>query len=442
MKNIASVFKSINERGYSTVYKHNSIFTLLSEYGNNNKLSLDAISGLSAKVGRSVELFKNSILPAANLIEKDIKEKASTKVVTVIERTKFVVHNYNDTIDILKDSGLTDLDSVSAISSLPVNPLVVELGVDDAYELLVTTSNREFNAAVREIAHSKPNNHVSKLYHDIFGGLSSSNVRLSNMIAEPVNNIDDIIMLYSMTLNYIQTLGVANQSVMVAKTQYLNKLIQILNSSIKLYVNKYNFYRTTGILIMNIKRDRDLFEIDVIGETYSKYLEENTVNAIFGYALTSEGAADISMKTIVSESERYVGVYDASMRRDALKAELNNTVATRIAYTVVFAKYLNELTDQQLVDNTGITDRTKLIKAINDYIDNATPAMLNDITNTVRGLVGTVIFNRPDFVEFVANMRYYNELDTNLSPEEVATAATTAMVVTYLLRQINFNKAP
>jgi len=442
MKNVASILRSVNERGYNAVYKHNSIFTLLSEYGNSNKLALDAISGLSSKVGRSVELFKNSILPAANIIEKEIKENASTKVITVIERTKFVVHNYNNAVDVLTATGLADLNSTASISNLPVNPLVVELGVDDVHELLVGTPNREFNATVREIARTKPPHHVAKLYQDIFGGLSSTNVRLNNMIADPVSNIDDIIMLYSMTLNYIQTLGVANQSIMVAKTQYLNKLIQTLNASINLYATKYNFYRSANILIMGIKRDDALFEIDVIGETYSKYLEENTVNAIFGYALSTEGSGNVGMDAIVSETDRYIGVYDASMRRDSLKAELNNTVATRIAYTVVFAKYLNELTDQQLFDITGIADRSVLIKAINAYIDRSTPAVLNDITNTVRSIVGTVIFDRPDFSEFVANMRYYNELDTSLSPEEVATAATTAMIVTYLLRQINFNKAP
>jgi len=437
--------KMANENKFVT-HKHNTIFSAMEEYGSHAPIVLSAISGMAAQVSANVELYRNSILPDARELADKVKEAAKAAPVDPGAKVRIHPMEHPAILEQLERSGDIDINVVASVSDLPRNPLVIEPGAEPMLpgglhnDVLDTLKESFLNMGYSDVVKG-----VRDMADTVFGNVSSSNRRLVAAGVHSHLDHNELTVLLAMTISYIKSDSLrTNMSKNRADVEYLYKLRNVLVTLLKMYSERLKAVESRDVLIsrsrVNGVGSGLVCDVYVTAGVYQRYLEDNNIDNIIGAAYERSMAPSNMTRTEVSDP-KYKDAYLKRVRMESIKSSLGAVNATRVAFPAVLSKMLSEVSDESLDargierDDIGeiIKETTKLVEALSEH-------ELMELVETSRAIMGAVVYQRPDFFDFVSDMKSYHELYPNFTPEELATTATVAYITRAMLEQLTVVK--
>jgi len=422
-------------------HKHNTIFTAISEYGSGCDLVRKAVIGLSKEVKADVNLFRNTILPVTKDFEADTKAKSKITPIAVADKVTIHTSHYNDGLDILEEVYSLDTNVVVSAASLPTNPLIIRYDKD---LVMGNVTNHRVKEAMDEILLEYEDGYLGTLHNKLFSGVSRNSDFIKNLGINALDNYNDLYLGLVLTLGYISdTIGVSNVVVAKVRPQYLYTLRDILVTALNNYRSTYDIHLNREFLITRVNTDESgKTRVYLIGEIYSKYLEDNNVDAIIGFANNVKNNNRVTLSEFVTNIDTYVDYYESAIRIASMRSAVDHVNVLRLAYKLVSREYLADLTDGQLnkldLTNDGLTQLSvyDVNRNIEQYIDNLSTEELLEVTEVTRYIVSIFIYRNEGFLKFIGYMNYYTKLFPKLSVDEIATSAMVAHTMDKLEPQL------
>jgi len=422
-------------------YKHNTIFTAVSEYGSGSELVRKAIIGLSKEVKADVNLFRNTILPVTKDFEAATKVKSKTTPISVADKVTIHTSQYSDGLDILEEIYNLDTNVVVSAAALPNNPLIIRYDKD---LVMGNITNYRIKEVMDEILLEYEDGYITTLHNKLFSGVGRNSDFIKNLGINALDNYNDLYLGLVLTLGYIGgTIGVSNVDVAKVRPQYLYTLRDVLVTALNNYRNTYDICLKHEFLISRVTTDESgKTRVYLIGEIYSKYLEDHNVDAIIGYANNVKSATRLTLSEFVTDIDTYVDYYENAIRIASMRSAVDHVNVLRLAYKLVSREYLAELTDGQLnnldLTTDGLTQLSvdDVNRNIEYYIDNLRTEELLEVTEVTRYIVSMFIYRNEGFLKFIGYMNYYTKLFPKLSVDEIATSAMVAHTMDKLEPQL------
>jgi len=422
-------------------YKHNTIFTAISEYSSSSELVRKATIGLSKEVKADVNLFRNTILPVTKDFEVATKTKSKITPIAVADKVTIHTSQYNDGLDILEEVYNLDTNVVVSAPALPANPLIIRY---DKGLIEDNITNHRVKEAMDEILLEYEDGYLGTIHNKLFSGVSRNSDFIKNLGINALDNYNDLYLGLVLTLGYINgTIGVSNVVVAKVRPQYLYTLRDILVTALNNYRSTYDIYLKREFLISRVTTDESgKIRVYLIGELYSKYLEDHNVDAIIGYANNVKNSTRITLSDFVNNIDTYVDYYESAIRIASMRSAVDHVNVLRLAYKLVAREYLAGLTDGQLnnldLTTDGLTQLSvsDVNRSIEQYIDNLNTEELLEVTEVTRYIVSVFIYRNEGFLKFIGYMNYYTKLFPKLSVDEIATSAMVAHTMDKLEPQL------
>ena len=412
-------------------YKHNTIFTAIDQYGINSPMVTTAINGVSNIIANKVNIYRNNIIPDAEAIEAKLKEVAIVPSHNVTDDVSLHVLNYQSGFDLLKELDLIDPLAVADPSMLPNKVAYINYD-EDLVSGAFRTGNNKLDSYIKEILLEYKDSYVKELHEKLFLDLRKSNKFLNDLILDPIDNHNDILLSLILVLHYVNnTVGVTNIDPKELRVQYLYKLRDILSSSLAHYAKLYQRDLERDAFIVGV----DKGHVTLIGEAYSKYLEEHSIDAIIGYAKTE--TKPIKYNKFIEHYQFYTEKFEEAVKVSYYKSNINLVSRYRHGYELAVRKFLEDTSDSNL-DQMGFSraDIPVVVAEVSKYCRELKEEEIMETTETSRYITAVMLYDMPDFLEFSDYMEHYARVFPKYDITEVGTLATAAITMDLLSDQL------
>jgi hypothetical protein len=436
------IAKKITDKGVTLTPKHNSIFTAIDEHGMDSNIVHSAIEGMANLVTGDINRFRNVILPEAKEYESAVIEMTKQAPNSPADNVTIHTVEHHQGLELFPETLIPDAHVVATYQDLPDKPLLIEWDkttVDDN----IKSSNVELNDHIKELLLSYDDEHLKSLHNQVFGSLSKNNPTVVNLGTDIVGNYDNLVLLLVMTVGYVTgTLGVSNLQANEARIPYLYKFRNILVTLLSQYEKTYATYINNDVLVVDVTIGaKDSRSVTLVGETYKKYLEDHSVDAIIGLGLSNDPVRRLSYTRMVADIDKYTSVYDASIKVASVRAASDKLRVLRIAYVASIRKQLNDATEAQLeVMNIPRDNIPDVANLVSDRVKLLSDEELMDTTSITREIIGEVVYADPLFTPFVEYMEYYSKMFPKFSVDELVTASTVGIIIDRLEAHLDIEK--
>jgi len=279
---------------------------------------------------------------------------------------------------------------------------------------------------------------IENAYKELFAGMDKaeivdifnntvnsigSDTTLNSMLISP--SITDtrrlLVARYAVSYYIKNSLPESNRKPDEARLNYLKPLLSIIDNALTGSINLIGLYTNNDLLIASVKMsETGATTVYVMPDTYSKYLEDNSIDAIIGYGLTKTDS--ISLDNFLPDVQNYLDVYERTIENNKIRNKLERLSIISSSYKAVAREYISGLEHKIPGD------------VIDNYITSLTPDVKADIKSTCRQIVG-VCNDDPGFLKFIEYMNQYAKMFQTATANEIATAVVVKYVITELLDQ-------
>ena len=430
----------LTKSGTALVPKHNSIFTAAEEYGDSAPVMRTAVKGLVNIVSNDVSRYRNVILQTANEIEDQVKTRSKVSSAGVADKIHFDIISYNNIIQVVSDLNITDVDAVTNVDQLPEQPGIIEF---DKQTVMDNINNMPaaLLSMYKELEVGLPDNHLENLHDQLFSNIGRNNQLLASFSYNILAKLNDVTLCLMLAYSYREgTLGTSNYPASQMRVKYINNLINILVTLLRVADKQYSSYVANDIVIINTKKDKDITTVAIVGDVYKKFLEDHNVDLIFGYALGND-TNRATIANLVSNEAMLLDTYAAATRMASVRASMEHINVLRLAYKLVIREHLDGLTESQLEDLGLLKDHVpEVANDADEYINSLNTEELLEVTKVTRHLTAIYVYNDEGFLRFSSYMQHYAKVFPKLEAAEVAACATIAHTIDILEEQISVEK--
>lgn len=432
---IEKIASSLSSAGKLIVFEPNSVLNYVETF--NSKDTLNTVTNqIVNKINNELILIKNKLLPFMNEIAKLCSDKIEKmEDTTVISKYLIKTIDVPELIKEMKSIGI--LDDKTEPVKLGVNS--ISIAVPDLEEIrnYFVSKDTKISHYIDTILATKKDEELTVLWEKYLSNVSDSNLNFEALYRNPIMQIEDIILLYSLVQNIRDE---KPKGCSVRDDIYLT-VMQVYSKEIKnlMAIAYENFTndRKIGRLVLTLQ---DEFTTIVDKELYDRFLDEGgTPETILGFCL--DGKFDLNScfyETIKSKQEEYVTKWNNKVKLEgfnSITASVNRykalyNIVLKIVYDAYIPKDLNE-------------DLTCDYYTANSYLNKILPTLSNDELldhNYVsRVIVGDIMFSNTNFTKFATTMLSYMDINKTFTQQDAATFASFDIIVDYLISQIGLD---
>lgn len=431
---IKLIAETLSARNQILKPKANSVFEYVDLYQADTDKMQEISIKIAEKLTAEVSLIKTKLLPLMKEINSLVVDKLASYT-SQPDSTKFKIVEFDMPVIVnsLHQSGT--INPVNAGASLGEDslyvPVVAPLELSRYLELDTPVATNNLHVILGKYS----DDYVNQLWEKYLTNISSKNMAIFNLISNPINNIDDIIILFALVLNLSKS---KPGNVDADDEKYFNK-INLFKSElarvISLADKLFNTHRANGKLIIGYSEDGYTIKVDE--KLYQSYIDSgNTPEAILGLAV-SDYRNDIeytNMDKIIASKDILAGEWKKKLNMERYSEAIKNVDTHRLTYGICLPDIINLI--PQDLQELLLDDEANMKARLDEKVKTEKDSEVIDTVYMSREIVGYVLFPQTSFHRFTRYMMEIEKLNPEFEPNEIANFATVELLLTYLTEQI------
>ena len=187
----------------------------------------------------------------------------------------------------------------------------------------------------------------------------------------------------------------------------------------------------------------DTYPLTIIEENFEKFTQSGgSLESIFGYISSSYSGSDHLTHDIKElDNTTYVNTWKRTRGLYSIYMEGNRTSIVRASIKQVFPTVFDSVDSEDFTTFVTNTPQYKeeTFKLVSDYLDNADPECLNNITDLALELVGRIMFRNTDAYKLLKEMYRLSAQDNDIDMTQAALLAALKYVTQFMLSQLSIS---
>ncbi len=402
------------------------------QHGNVNELDIK----ISTVLGNELHNIKNNIIP----IIQEFGEVVSKSLLNKMNNNPLKDVNivYAELPEFMEELISRNVINKNAINiTLSNNVLSIPRPEVHLIRSMLKYGSGQMEDMIQAFTNSISNDELVRIWDTYLNRITADNTNYVNLGYTVNNGIygSDLFILSILVKNLKQTVPEGIRVSLGVYNETINILDSLLDAKIVRVDNMITSYGKTGKLIY--KAD-NINSVIVIKETYDVFLNNGgSPEAIYGAVI--KGAKSASISTIESKKDEYVEEWNKFVNASTVKQHIATLEQHRLAYRLgindIMTNFISEDVKASIPEEI-VADYGNIVIA---YMNKCKHEDLFNINKTVEEIIGNILFGHTNTIEFLRYMKYYSNMDSNISAKEAATYASMDLIIDFLLTQIEIN---
>lgn len=275
---------------------------------------------------------------------------------------------------------------------------------------------------------------LQTFWDSTLGNIGSKNSRLTDMKYNPLTNIKEIGLLIMLVSNIRNGSDLKLTLPEETVKNTLNDLyFELLNYAA---IGLKDYYHAVDVNKL-IQGRTGPTSIDVIKDTYSKYLEEGgSPETILGFILSDKiSVEDLYLSSIKENEARYLELWKNKVTSDRYLAPSRNMEKYKTAYVITIRTFFKEVLPDDMKEYAVLPEAT----VIELFLEMANAMNYSDLSNigyVAKELFGKLIFPKTNYLRFANAVVEQQKINPDADIQTAATLAILDITLDWLLEQV------
>lgn len=415
--------------------KSNSVFEFIDlVQGDSDKIQ-EVSKEISIKLANEISLMKNKLLPLMREVDVLIQDKAKNYTKEA-ESSKYNIVEFDMPIVVpnLKEAGL-----IPKKHDEPDRIQEERLHVPAPSKLELTKYLELNNASTTNALHvdvgAFDDDQLLAIWEDYLGNISSTNLKLSVLLSNPVANIVTIVILFAMAYNLVKSKPVEVDASDDKYYGIMKSFRDILANYISFADHIFSAGRAKDKLIVGYSPDGYTIKVDV--KLYKKFIEDkNSPEILLGLAV-SEYKQDVEylfLDKIIANKDLLTEHWNKKLKIEHYTQSVQEVSMYKAIYSFILPE-VYELIPEDLRELLSVNVDEAKVK-LQEKVDTEPASEIVNSIYMAREIVGGVIFPQTSFHKFTHYMMEIEKMNPDFGEKEIANFATVELLLHYLTDQL------